>query len=133
MTQIDWKNLPFAYLPTDCNVQCNYKNGAWGDIRVSESEYITIHMASTCLHYGQEVFEGLKAYTGADGKIRLFRWEENSKRMSNSAKGVLMPEVPRELFREAVYQAVLRNKRFIPPYGTGATLYIRPLLIGLGP
>jgi branched-chain amino acid aminotransferase len=133
MENIDWKNLPFAYQKTDFNVQSYYKNGKWGDILVSESEYITIHMASTCLHYGQEIFEGLKAYRGKDGKIRLFRWEENAKRMSNSAKGILMAEVPGNVFKEAVYKVVKLNEKYIPPYGFGATLYIRPLLIGLGP
>ena len=90
-------------------------------------------MAATTLHYGQEAFEGLKAYRGKDGKIRLFRWEENAKRLQRSAKGILMPEVPIELFREAVFTAVKLNERFVPPYGTGASLYIRPLLIGLSP
>ena len=133
MDNIDWKNLPFSYMKTDYNVRCYYKNGKWGDIRVSDSEFIELHMASTCLHYGQEIFEGLKAYKGKDGKVRLFRWEENSKRMIHSARGVMMAEVPSELFKEAVFKAVKMNEKFIPPYGYGATLYIRPLLLGLGP
>lgn len=133
MENTDWKNLPFSYAKTDYNVRCYYKNGTWGEIKTSDSEYITLHMASTCLHYGQEVFEGLKAYRGKDSRIRLFRWEQNSMRMINSAKGILMPEVPREIFRDAVIKAVELNKKYIPPYGFGATLYVRPLLIGLGP
>jgi branched-chain amino acid aminotransferase len=133
MEKTDWKNLPFAYLKTDYNVRCYFKNGEWGDILVSDSEFIELHIASTCLHYGQEIFEGLKAYKGKDGRVRLFRWEENSKRMIHSAQGVMMAEVPSQLFKKSVFMAVKMNERFIPPYGFGATLYIRPLLLGLGP
>jgi branched-chain amino acid aminotransferase len=99
---------------------------------VSESEYIDIHIAATGLHYGQEAFEGLKAYMGKDGRIRLFRWEENAKRMISSADGIKMATFPVEKFKEAVFRIVQMNKRFIPPYGSGATLYIRPLLYGSG-
>jgi branched-chain amino acid aminotransferase len=133
MENIDWKNLPFSYLKTDYNIRCYYKDGKWGNLEISTSEYINLHMASTSLHYGQEIFEGLKAYCGKDEKIRLFRWQENSKRMNNSARGILMPEVPMVVFKEAIFKAVELNKKFVPPYGLGATLYIRPLLIGLGP
>lgn len=90
-------------------------------------------MAATTLHYGQEVFEGLKAFRGADGKIRIFRLEENAKRMRESAKGLLMEPIPVELFEEMCIKAVKLNERFIPPYGTGASLYIRPLEIGMTP
>ncbi len=132
MESIDWKNLPFGYLKTDYNVRSCYKNGRWSPIEVTDSEYINLHMASTCLHYGQEVFEGLKAYMGKDGRIRLFRWEENAKRLIMSAKGIVMEPVPVELFKEAIFKAVTLNKKYIPPYGCGATLYIRPLLLGTG-
>jgi branched-chain amino acid aminotransferase len=132
MESIDWKNLPFDYLKTDYNIRCYFKNGSWGDILVSDSEFINLHMASTCLHYGQEIFEGLKAYRGKDDRIRLFRWEENAKRMINSAKGILMAELPADKFKEAVHEVVKRNIKYVPPYGLGATLYIRPLLLGLG-
>jgi len=132
MENIEWGNLPFGYFKTDYNVRCYYKNGAWGELEVSSSEIINIHMAATCLHYGQEAFEGMKAYRGSDGQIRLFRWEENAKRMQKSAQGVLMAEVPSELFKQAVVKAVKLNERFVPPHGTGAALYIRPLLIGTG-
>jgi branched-chain amino acid aminotransferase len=131
--KMDWENLPFGYQKTDFNIRCYYKDDAWGENIVSDSEYITLHMASTCLHYGQEIFEGLKAYSGKDGRIRLFRWEENAKRMIHSAKGVMMAPPSIEIFREAVFKVVLLNERFVPPYGFGATLYIRPLLVGLGP
>jgi len=129
---IDWKNLPFGYIPTDYNVRCYYKDGKWGEIEISSSEFIPLHMAATSLHYGQECFEGMKAYMGKDGKIRIFRWKDNAQRMSASAKGIKMAIVPDELFHQAINKAILLNKRFIPPYGTGATLYIRPLLIGSG-
>lgn len=133
MENIDWKNLPFGYYPTDYNVRCYARNGQWGELEVSSSEYISIHMAATALHYGQEAFEGLKAFRGIDGKVRLFRWEENAKRMRSSADGIMMQEVPDEMFFAAVEKAVRLNARFIPPYGTGASLYIRPLLFGSGP
>jgi branched-chain amino acid aminotransferase len=132
METIDWKNLPFGYLRTDYNIRCNYKNGKWGALEVSSSEYIDIHIAATGLHYGQEAFEGLKAYPGKDGKVRLFRWEDNVRRLISSAEGIMMEPVPFELFREALFKVILLNKKFIPPYGTGATLYIRPLLYGSG-
>lgn len=133
MNQIDWSNLPFGYQKTNFNVRSYYRDGKWGNLETSDSEFISIHMAATGLHYGQEAFEGLKAYMGKDGKIRLFRWEENAKRMQDSAKGIMMAVPPIELFEEAISKAVRLNKEFVPPYGTGATLYIRPLLFGSGP
>ena len=132
MENFDWKNLPFGYLKTDYNIRCVFKNGKWGKLEVSSSEYIDIHIAATGLHYGQEAFEGLKAYMGKDGKVRLFRWEENAKRMLSSANGIKMAAVPIEMFREALFKVIQLNKKFIPPYGSGATLYIRPLLYGSG-
>ena len=131
--KLDWKNLPFGYLTTDYNIRTYYKNGVWGKIEATSSEVIDIHMAATALHYGQQAFEGLKAYRGKDNNIRLFRWEENSKRLNKSARVLLMPEVPADHFKEALNLAVQKNKRFVPPYESGATLYIRPLLIGTGP
>lgn len=132
MAQLDWKNLPFGYIKTDYNIRCFYRDGKWGELEVSTSDSINIHIAATGLHYGQEAFEGLKAYMGRDGKVRLFRWEENAKRLAFSAQGIRMAEFPFELFREAVFRVVQLNRRFVPPYGSGATLYIRPLLYGSG-
>ncbi len=129
---IDWKNLGFKITETDYNVRCYYRNGKWGELEIHSSSQISIHMGATCLHYGQESFEGLKAYRGMDGRIRLFRYEENAKRMLNSAKGILLAEVPQSLFQEAVEKVVKLNEHFVPPHGTGASLYIRPLLIGTG-
>ena len=133
LNTVDWKTLPFGYYDTDYNVRCYYRDGKWGKVELSSSKDISIHMAATCLHYGQEGFEGLKAYTGKDGKVRIFRVDENAKRMQNTANRVLMAVPPVELFREMVHTVVKANARFIPPYGHGATLYIRPLLIGTSP
>jgi len=129
--QIDWANLPFGYIKTDYNVRCYYKDGKWGDIEVSDSENLNLHIAATALHYGQEIFEGMKAFRGKDGRVRVFRMEENARRIASSARGLLMEPVPEELFKEMVKKVVKLNERFIPPYGSGASLYIRPLEIGL--
>lgn len=130
-TNIDWANLSFSYMPTDYNVRCTYKDGKWGEIEVSDSEYVPLHIAASCLHYGQESFEGLKAFRGKDGKVRIFRMEENAKRFIRSAEGISMQPMPVELFCEMVRKVVKLNERFVPPYGTGASLYIRPLEIGI--
>lgn len=130
---LDWANLGFNIMKTDYNVRSVFKDGKWGKLEVFTEDTIPIHIGATCLHYGQESFEGLKAFTGADGRIRLFRHNENAKRMGVSARGILLAEVPESLFVEAVEKVVLMNKKFIPPYGSGASLYIRPLLIGTGP
>ena len=132
MENIDWRNLAFGYLKTDYNVRCYYRDGKWGEMEVHTDENITMHMAATCLHYGQESFEGLKAFRGKDGKIRIFRPEENAKRMRNSADYIKMQAPDEKLFIDAVVKAVQLNEKFVPPYGTGASLYIRPLLIGTG-
>ena len=117
-------------MPTDYNVRCYYRNGKWGEIEVSSDEYIKLHMAATSLHYGQEAFEGLKAYRCPDGKVRVFRMEENAARLQSTCRGIVMPELPTELFCEMVKKVVRLNQEWIPPYESGATLYIRPLLIG---
>jgi branched-chain amino acid aminotransferase len=132
MEQIDWGSLGFGYMKTDYNIRCTYKNGAWGELEVSDSEFVTLHMAATSLHYGQESFEGLKAFRGKDNKIRVFRMDENAKRMQDSSHGTLMAVLPIEKFEEAVVKAVKLNERFVPPYESGAALYIRPFLFGSG-
>ncbi len=132
-TNIDWGKLPFGYVPTDYNVRCTYKDGKWGEIEVSDSEYVPLHIAASCLHYGQESFEGLKAFRGKDGKVRVFRMDENAKRFIRSAEGISMQPLPEEIFKEMVRKVVKLNERFIPPYGSGASLYIRPLEIGITP
>lgn len=128
--EIDWGKLPFGYYPTDYNVRCTFSDGKWGPIEVSQSETINMHMAATALHYGQEIFEGLKAFRGKDGKIRIFRLEDNARRMRESAKGIMMEPIPLELFKEMCIKVVKLNERFIPPYGSGASLYLRPIEIG---
>ena len=133
METIDWKNLGFGYSKADFNIRCWYRNGQWGQLEVSDSENVTLHIAATTFHYGQEAFEGLKAFRGKDGKIRVFRMEENAKRMQRSSQGIMMAEVPTALFTEAVRKAVKLNEGFVPLFESGAALYIRPLLIGTGP
>ncbi len=133
MSSIDWKNLPFGYYKTDYNVRCYYRDGQWGKLEASTSEEINMHMAATCLHYGQEAFEGLKAFTGVDGKVRIFRLQENAKRLAHSCEGIMMAEFPAEMFEKACEMAVQLNAKYVPPYGTGASLYLRPLIIGTGP
>lgn len=130
MKELDWANLSFGYMPTDYNVRCCYRDGKWGEVEITSSEYINMHMAATCLHYGQEAFEGLKAYRCPDGKVRVFRMDENAARLQSTCRGILMPEVPTELFEEMVRKVVRLNQDYIPTYESGATLYIRPLLIG---
>lgn len=132
MQNIDWANLKFGYMPTDYNVRCYYRNGKWGEIEVSSSEIINIHMAATALHYGQEAFEGMKAFRCPDGKIRAFRIKDNAERLQSTCRGILMPKLPTELFEAMVKKVVKLNERFVPPYESGASLYIRPLLIGTG-
>ncbi|MBP9990876.1 MAG: branched-chain amino acid aminotransferase [Bacteroidales bacterium] len=129
---IDWQNLPFGYMKTDYNVRCWNRNGQWGEIEVSSEETINMHMAASSLHYGQEAFEGLKAFRCKDGKIRIFRLEENAARLQSTCRGIMMPELSTERFKEMCIKVVKMNERFIPPYGTGASLYLRPLLIGTG-
>lgn len=132
MEKTDWKNLPFGYLKTDWNIRCYFRNRKWGELETSSSEYVNIHIAATGLHYGQEAFEGMKAFRGKDGKVRVFRWNENAERFRRSAAGIRMAEVPEEIFKEAIWKAIRMNERFIPPYGSDAALYVRPVMFGTG-
>ena len=131
--KIDWSNLSFSYMKTDYNVRCTYRDGKWGEIEVCSDETVNLHMAASCLHYGQEIFEGQKAFRGKDGKVRLFRIEDNAKRMRDSAMGIKMEPIPIDLFVEMAKKCVQLNARFIPPYGSGSSLYLRPLEIGITP
>ena len=130
MKDLDWSNLSFGYIPTDYNVRCYYRNGKWGEIEINSDEYLKLHMAATCLHYGQEAFEGLKAYRCPDDKVRIFRIDENAERLQRTCRGIMMPEVPTQLFKEMVTKIIRLNQEYIPTYESGATLYIRPLLLG---
>ncbi len=130
--KIDWGNLPFGYVKTDYNIRYYYKNGKWSEGEMTSDENIMMHMAAPCLHYGQEAFEGLKAFETADGRIVAFRPDENAKRLKRSCERIFIPEIPEEMFIDAVRRVVAANARFVPPHGTGASLYIRPLVIGMG-
>ncbi len=133
MESINWSNLSFGYMKADYNVRSHYSNGQWSKPELETSEFVDIHMAATCLHYGQEAFEGMKAFRGKDNKIRLFRMRENALRLQKSCDGIMMAELPVEQFEEAIIKAVKANERFVPPYESGASLYIRPLLFGTSP
>jgi len=127
---LDWGNLTFAYTKTDGHLQYHFKDGKWDDGQIVTNDTLNLNIAATCLHYGQECFEGIKVFEQEDGKISIFRVDENAKRMRNSAEKILMEPFPAEKFKEAIFRLVKLNKRFIPPYGYGASLYIRPLLLG---
>jgi branched-chain amino acid aminotransferase, group II len=130
--EIDWNNLGFNYIKTPWRFIAKWKDGAWDQGTLTEDNTLHISESSPALHYGQQCFEGLKAYGRKDGGINLFRVDENSKRMNRSAERLRMPQVPQEMFIHAVKEVVKANREFVPPYGTGATLYLRPLLIGVG-
>ena len=130
---IDWSKLGFHYTETEYIVRAACHNGVWEEPYATTDKYLHLHVSATSLQYGQEAFEGLKAFRGVDGKIRIFRWRENARRMARSAEGLYMTPVPEELFGRAIRLALEKNMDFLPPYGTGATLYFRPLLIGTTP
>ncbi|KXS14342.1 branched-chain-amino-acid transaminase [Gonapodya prolifera JEL478] len=131
---IDWKNLGFSYIPTYSHVEYKWRKGqGWDDGRLVKEPYMNIHIAATGLHYGQSSFEGLKAYRMKDGKVRLFRPDKNAERMQISADAVCMVAPPPSIFLEACRRVISDNIDFVPPYGTGGSLYVRPLLFGSGP
>ncbi len=129
---LDWGNLGFTYQKTDYRFVASWRDGAWSEGENITEEMMTIHEGSPSLHYAQQCFEGMKAQTARDGSVLLFRPELNSRRMNETAKRLMMPEVPEALFMKGVNEAVRMNYSWIPPYGSGAALYIRPLLIGTG-
>jgi branched-chain amino acid aminotransferase len=131
--KIDWKNLGFSYMQTNCFVKTEFKKGAWSPLSVCRKPSITLHIAATGLHYGQACFEGLKAFSRKDGTIAMFRPEQNSRRLIDTAKRLVMEPPPLTLFLEAAQLLIQRNKDYVPPYGTGASLYLRPFLLGLSP
>ena len=130
---MDWTKLSFNYQKTNTIVYAHYKDGKWSNLFSSKESEIQLHSLSGCLHYGLQCFEGLKAFNGADGKIRVFRPDMNAKRLIKSANFLGITPPSEELFIEAVTRAVKENIDFIPPYSTRGSLYIRPLLIGTGP
>ena len=129
---LDWQNLGFEYTKTDYRFSATYQDGVWSEGELNSSEFIQIHEGAPALHYAQQCFEGLKAQATDDGRVLLFRPELNAQRMAVTAERLSMPAVPEELFLRGVTQAVIANQSWIPPYGSGASLYIRPLLIGVG-
>jgi branched-chain amino acid aminotransferase len=129
---IDWKSLGFDYTKTDFRFTAKYSKGQWSEGELITDEVMHIHEGSPALHYAQQCFEGMKAQTAADDRILLFRPEMNCERMRNTADRLSMPEVPEDLFLRGVTEAVRANTAWVPPYGSGASLYVRPLLIGIG-
>lgn len=129
---LDWSTLGFSYIKTDYRYIATWKNGAWSKGELVEDNRLLISEASTALHYGQQCFEGLKAYRTKSGEIQMFRPDQNAKRMNASCRRILMPEISEEQFIDACAQVVKANEHFIPPYGTGGSLYLRPFLIGVG-
>ena len=129
---IDWNNLGFEYIKTDFRYISTWKNGSWDEGHLTEDNMLTISEASCALHYGQQCFEGLKAYRTKNGDIQLFRPNRNAARLNNSLNKLLMPEIPEEKFIDACMQVVKANEHYVPPYGTGGTLYLRPFVIGVG-
>jgi branched-chain amino acid aminotransferase len=130
---LDWKNLAFGYHRTDYNIRYEWKDGKWSEGALVEGESISMHMAATALHYGQACFEGLKVFELKNGDAAVFRIDENAKRLMRSCEKIFMEPVPEELFEEAVFRVVNANRKYVPPYGTGASLYVRPIAIGTGP
>lgn len=128
---IDWGNLGFGYLPTDKRFVANYKNGAWDEGTMSDDPMITMSECACVLQYAQTCFEGIKAYTTEDGRIVTFRPDLNAKRMADSCRRLQMPVFPEERFVDAVVETVRANAAYVPPYGSGATLYIRPFMFGI--
>jgi branched-chain amino acid aminotransferase len=130
--KLDWNRLGYEYRRTDVNYISYWKDGQWDHGALIRENTVTISLGSTALHYGQECFEGLKAKTTRDNRVLLFRPDQNALRMQASARGILMPEVPTEKFLDACRQVVRANLRWVPPYGTGAAFYLRPVLFGHG-
>ena len=131
--KIDWENLGFGYVQTEKRYVSNYKDGKWDDGCLTEDANITINEGAGVLQYAQTVFEGMKAYTTEDGKIVVFRPDLNASRMADSARRLEMPAFPEERFLEAIKEVVKANAAYVPPYGSGATLYIRPYIFGRNP
>lgn len=129
---LDWGNLTFSYMPTDYSYVCNYRDGAWEEGGLTTEHTVTLSECAGILHYCQEVFEGLKAYTTENGDIVCFRPDLNAERMANSAKRLVMPPFPEDKFVEAVKMVVKANAAWVPPFGSGATLYVRPLMFATG-
>ena len=130
---LDWEHLGFGYTPTDYRWQAEFEDGAWVREGLVTDPQLHLTEAACVFHYSQSCFEGLKAYTTKDGHIVTFRPDMNAERMINSCRRLEMPEYPKESFVNAVIETVRANAAWVPPFGTGASLYIRPVMIGSGP
>ena len=130
---IDWGSLGFGYMQTDYSYVCNYKDGKWDDGELTADHSITLNECACVFQYAQTCFEGLKAYTTEDGRVVTFRPDLNAERMEASALRLRMPVFPKERFIDAVKKVVAANAAYVPPYGSGATLYIRPFMFGTNP
>ncbi|MDD2479703.1 MAG: branched-chain amino acid aminotransferase [Victivallaceae bacterium] len=130
---IEWSKLGFEFFPVRSNIRFSYKNGEWSEGRIHNEYNITVSIAAQVFHYGQACFEGQKAFTCKDGKVRVFRPEENARRMNQSLKHLLMPEFPEDKFVEAIRTVVKDNIDYVPPYGSGGSMYIRPVAFGTAP
>lgn len=129
---LDWENLGFSYMKLPYRYVATYTDGRWTEGALTEDATLHLSESSPALHYGQQAFEGLKAYRTKDGSIQLFRPDQNAERLQRTAERLLMPQVPTEMFIEACKAVASTNSDYVPPYGTGGTLYLRPLLIGVG-
>ncbi len=127
---IDWANIGFGYIQTDYRFVSNYKNGAWDEGVLTQDANVVLNECAGVLQYAQTIFEGMKAYTTSDGRIVTFRPDLNAERMEQSAKRLEMPAFPKDKFVEAVRRTVRANEAYVPPYGSGATLYVRPYMFG---
>jgi len=132
MQKIDWTNLGFKYMDTRCHIRYEWRDGQWDAGELVSDPRIPLHIAASCLHYGQAAFEGLKAFRCKDGAIRMFRPQANAARMASTARRICMADPSEALFLDACSRVVRENVDYVPPYGTGGALYIRPLLIGSG-
>lgn len=131
--ELDWSNIGFAYHTTEWRYVADFKNGEWQEGRLTEDPTVTLNECAGILQYCQEIFEGLKAYTTADGSIVTFRPDLNAERMIDSAKRMEMPPFPKERFLDALEQVIRANQDWVPPYGSGATLYVRPYMFASSP
>lgn len=136
---LDWGNIGFKYRQTDKRFVANFKDGKWDEGALIDDPTVTLNESAGMLQYCQQVFEGMKAYTWEDGSVVCFRPDMNAERMYNSAQRIEMPSVPKELFLKAIDEVVKANIDWVPPYGSGASLYIRPyefatgIVIGVAP
>lgn len=130
--KLNWEELGFGYIKTDKRYVSVWKDGVWDEGELVEDNFLRVSEAAAGLHYGQQCFEGLKAYKTKDGHIQMFRPDQNAKRLQKSCEKILIPEISVEKFLDACEQVIMANEEYVPPYGTGASLYIRPLVFGTG-